>query len=236
MQNRRIILIGGLSFIATGVLYPAVFTFLAVRFGYPGVLDGQASDVLPKLLAGGWAFRAAWAVYGLLPLLLLPAAAGAFEALRGRFEGGMRLAHQLASLSAFALMLGLLRWSSLHWELAKLFEHADGPQRELIGTLFLGFNTYLGNYLGEFLGEGFMHAFLLLTAVGMLKSGSFPKWMTSTGIAVSILSLIGVFRNVSALAESVQDLINMGMVFPIWLVILGIGLFRHAGKDGNAPL
>jgi hypothetical protein len=226
MENQRIIRIGGISLIATGILYPAVFTYLAVRFNYPTVLDGKAEEVLPKLLAGGSAFRAAWALYGLLPLLLIPAGVGAFHALRERMEGGMRVALHFAVLSAFALMIGLLRWSSLHWELARFYQSADGPQREMIAALFAGLNTYLGNYIGEFLGEGLMHGFLLIAAIAMLKSPAFPKWMAWIGIVVSILDLIGVFRNVSGFADAVQSLVNMGMIFPIWLVVMGIGMVR----------
>jgi hypothetical protein len=228
MQNNRSILIGGIALIASGILYPAIFTFLAIRFNYPDVLDGQAHEVLPKLLAGGWAFRATWAAYGLLPLLLIPAGLGAFYALRKHMEGGMRIALHLSVLSVFALMLGLLRWSSIHWELARFYQSADGPQREVINMVFLGLNSYLGNYIGEFLGEGLMHGFLLLTALAMLRSPGFPKWMGWAGLAVSGMSLVGIFRNVNGFAESVQDLENMSMIFPLWLVILGIGFTRFA--------
>jgi hypothetical protein len=231
MENKRPILLGGLALIATGILYPAIFTYLAVRFDYPDVLDGPAHDVLPNLLAGGWAFRAAWAAYGLLPLLLIPAGVGAFYALRKHMEGGMRLALHLSVLSAMALMLGLLRWSGIHWELARFHKTADAPQREVIGAIFNALNSYLGNYIGEFLGEGLMHGFLFLTAMAMLKSAAFPKWMGWTGIVVSGLSLVGVFRNVNGIAESIQDLANMLMLFPIWLVILGIGLARSTNPS-----
>lgn len=226
MENKRAILLGGLALIATGILYPAIFTFLAIRFDYPDVLDGPAREVLPKLLTGGWAFRAAWAVYGLLPLLLIPAGIGAFYALRKHMEGGMRLALHLSILSSFALMIGLLRWSSIHWELGLFHQTADAAQREVIDAIFKALNIYLGNYIGEFLGEGLMHGFLFLTAMAMLKAAAFPKWMGWTGIVISGLSLVGVFRNVNGIAASIQDLANMLMLFPIWLVILGIGLAR----------
>jgi Domain of unknown function (DUF4386) len=231
MEHNRTIRAGGIALILTGVLYPAVFIFLAVRFHYPQILAGQAGEVLPRLLAGGSVFRAAWAVYGLLPLLLIPAGTGAYYALRKETEGGMRIALQLSLLAAFALMIGLLRWPSIHWELAKIYARADESQREVINALFLGFNTYLGNYLGEFLGEGLMHGFLLLTAIGMLRSPGFPKWMAWFGVAVSALSLVGVFRNVNGFAGSVQDFANLLMLFPLWLVIAGVGLLRFRPRQ-----
>jgi hypothetical protein len=132
-------------------------------------------------------------------------------------------------------MAGLLRWSSIHWELARFQQTADGPQREVINALFLGLNSYLGNYIGEFLGEGLMHGFLLLTAIAMVKSPGFPKWMGRAGIAVSALSLMAVFRNVNGLAESVQDILNTLMIFPIWLVVLGIGFIRYVPDSNEIP-
>jgi isocitrate/isopropylmalate dehydrogenase len=41
------------------IAFLAVFSYLAARFDYPEVLDGSASDVLPKLLALPWAVIAA---------------------------------------------------------------------------------------------------------------------------------------------------------------------------------
>lgn len=230
MKDSRTIRTGGIALILGGALYPVVFTYLAVRFGYPDVLDGNAGLVLPALLQGGWAFRAAWAVYGLLPLMLLPAGVAAFQALRKEMEGGMRLALLLSALASFALMIGLLRWSTLHWELARFYQGADAGQRLMADAVFAGLNTYLGNYIGEFLGEGFMHGFLLLTALAMLRSAGFPRWMAWAGVAVSMVSLAGLFRNVNAWAASVQDLMDLLMLFPIWLMILGIGLVRFAAR------
>jgi len=230
MKNQRTIRVGGVALIATGILYPAVFAFLAIRFNYPDILDGQGHEVLPRLWEGGLTFRAAWTLYGLLPLLLLPAGTGAFYALRKHMEGGMRVALHLSLFSAFALMLGLLRWSSIHFELARFYQTADGSQREVIDAVFLGLNSYLGNYIGEFLGEGMMHGFLLLSAMAMLRTPGFPKWLGWIGIIVSGLNLVAVFRNVSVVAESVQDGLNMLMLFPVWLVIFGIGLIRFAAK------
>jgi hypothetical protein len=39
-----------------------VFGFLAARFDYPAVLDGNAAKVLPNLLATGAPGRAVWAI------------------------------------------------------------------------------------------------------------------------------------------------------------------------------
>ena len=44
-------MVGGWSLISAAMLFMVVFGYLAKAFNYPDVLDGQAADVLPKLLA-----------------------------------------------------------------------------------------------------------------------------------------------------------------------------------------
>ena len=126
--------------------------------------------MLPSLLATGLTGRAAWALYGFLPLVWLPAGVGAYHALRATHPGAMLLALQFALLSAVSMMLGLLRWPSIHWRLAELYVAADPAQQRVLGAMFDGLNAYLGNYLGEFLGELSFSAFFVLSAWALLRS------------------------------------------------------------------
>ncbi|HJP60082.1 MAG TPA: hypothetical protein VJ865_08780, partial [Gemmatimonadaceae bacterium] len=81
MTNTRTIQIGGAFLIVGALAFMAVFAFLAARFDYPRVLDGSAEQVLPSLLRTGDTGRVAWAIYGFLPLIWIPAGVGAFHAL-----------------------------------------------------------------------------------------------------------------------------------------------------------
>src|SRR5207247_7070647 len=94
--------------------------------------------------------RAAWALYALLPLIWLPAGVGAYCALRRFYPGAMLLAMQWAALAAISMMLGLMRWPSVHWHLAQLQPTATAEQQQVVAAVFDGLNTYLGNYIGEF--------------------------------------------------------------------------------------
>src|SRR5689334_21845467 len=120
MQNRPIIAAGGLSFIVGALAFVAVFSYLAASFDYPGILDGSAAEVLPRLHAGGSNMRAVWALYAFLPLLLVPGAVGAYFACPSS-RGRMTLALIAASLGALAMCLGLMRWPSIHWALADAY-------------------------------------------------------------------------------------------------------------------
>ncbi|MEZ0333997.1 MAG: DUF4386 family protein [Gemmatimonadales bacterium] len=220
---------GGVALIVGAVAFIGVFSFLAARFDYPAILDGEAADVLPRLLATGATGRAVWALYGFLPLAWVPAGVGAFHALRREREGSMRTAMFFALIAALSMMLGLLRWPSIHWELAQAYARADGPERTAIAALVDGLNSYLGNYIGEFLGELSISMFFLLSASAMLARGSgLPRWMGYLGMVTAAAGLIGMFRNVTALVAPVAAVNNY--LLPLWMVVFGIGLVRFGGR------
>ncbi len=202
----------------------AVFAYLAARFNYPDVLDGQAGDVLPALLATGAVGRAVWAIYAFLPLLFIPAGIGAFHALRSSNEGSMRMATHFATLAAISMMLGLMRWPSIHWELARAYAPASIDQRTVIDAVFLGLNRYLGNYIGEFLGELSLNVFFLLSALAMLRLAG-RRWIAYLGIVAAVAGLIGMFRNVSDGVAWIAEINNY--LLPLWMIVFGVALVRE---------
>jgi uncharacterized protein DUF4386 len=219
------VLAGGLALILGALAFLAVFGYLAATFDYPKVLDGPADRVLPALLATGTSGRLAWSLYALLPLIWLPAGVGAFEALRARAEGGMRLAMLFATLAALTMMLGLLRWPSIHWELARAWGGAAPPERATLAALFDGLNLYLGNFIGEFLGELCFSVFFLLSATAMLRTPAFPRWVGWWGEATAVLGLVGMFRNVTRAVAPIADANNY--LLPLWMIGFGVTLIRY---------
>ena len=226
---------GGIALIAGAIAFLGVFSFLAARFDYPAVLDGQATDVLPKLLATGALGRAVWALYAFLPLIFIPAGVGAFHALRHVREGSTRTGMLFAVVAAISMMLGLLRWPSIHWEMARAFVAggADAADRATIATIFAGLNVYLGNYIGEFLGELSFSLFFLLSALAMLAPRArFPRWMGWLGVVTAIAGFVGAFRNVSGAVGPVAEVNNY--LLPAWMIVFGVGLLRHRLREGDA--
>ena len=225
MNRSGSILAGGLALILGALAFLGVFTYLAATFDYPQALDGPADRVLPALLATGASGRFAWSLYALLPLIWLPAGVGAFEALRSRSEGGMRLAMLFASLAAISMMLGLLRWPSIHWELARAWDGAAPAERATITVVFDGLNRYLGNFIGEFLGELSFSVFFLLSAIAMLRTPPFPRWIAWWGVATAVLGLAGMFRNVTGAVAPVAELNNY--LLPLWMIGFGVALWKY---------
>lgn len=220
--------LGGLALILGAVAFMGVFAFLAARFDYPQVLDGPASTVLPALLATGPTGRAVWAIYGFLPLIWLPAGAGAYRALRSTHPGAMLLALMGAALSTISMMLGLLRWPTIHWRLAELYASADRSQRQVIEATFDGLNTYLGNSLGEFLGELAFSAFFVLSGWALLESRKTSRWMAAVVFLTGVLGWIGMFRNLTRAVAPVAAVNNY--LLPLGMIILGVVLVRYREK------
>jgi hypothetical protein len=223
LRNDSSIRTGGAALIVAAVGFIGVFTYLAVRFNYPDVLDAPAADALPALLAMGTAGRAVWALYGLLPLLLIPAAIGAHAALRSWDEGGMRLALVFATVAAMTMMLGLLRWPSIQWELARAYAVSGSDGRSVLAAVFDGLNRYLGNYLGEFVGELSLNAFFVLSARAMWRGRILSRWVAGFGLASGVMGWIAMWRNVTDVVAPIAALNNA--VLPLWMIAFGVGLF-----------
>ncbi len=221
-EARGTVLAGGIALIAGALLFLGVFSYLAARFHYPEVLDGRAEDVLPALLATGAAGRAAWGLYSLLPLVFIPAGIGAFEALRERAAGPMRAGMLFALVAAMSMMLGLMRWPSVHWEIAAAWVAASTSQRLVLAAVFDGLNRYLGNFIGEFLGEFSFSVFFVLSGVGLRRHQSSPRWLSWWGIATGVLGLIGLWRNVTPIVDAVAAANNF--LLPAWMIGFGVWL------------
>lgn len=231
MTTRTVVRFGGLCLAAGAVAFLVVFSYLAARFNYPEVLDGPAATVLPSLLATGQAGRLAWAVYALLPLIWIPAGVAAYEALAPVQRGPMRLAVCFAAVAALAMMLGLMRWPSVHWHLALAFEHAAPPEQAVLAAVFDGLNTYLGNYIGEFLGELSFSVFFFLTSIVWLQAPRPHKWIGWVGVGTAALGFVGMFRNVTAVVAPISAVNNY--LLPAYMIILGVALVRWPAVSVN---
>ena len=229
-DSRTAIRAGGWSLIAAAIGFMAVFSFLAARFDYPDVLDGTAAAVLPQLLTLGTTGRAVWVIYALLPLLLIPSGVGAYAALRDWAPNAMRAAVIFSALAALSMLLGLARWPSVQWELARGYATASPDTRVAIDAMFRGLNAYLGNFIGEFLGELSLNAFFLLTGFALLRAGR--RWAGYGSTAVGAIGLVAALRNVTSAVSLVADVNNY--VLPLWLVVLGVVLIRWCAHESDS--
>jgi len=122
------------------------------------------------------------------------------------------------------MILGLMRWPTIHWRLAEAYAAADAPQRATLDALFDGLNTYLGNYIGEFLGEFSFSAFFLLTAWPLFRTRAIPRAVAILGLVTGVAGVIGMFRNLTAAVAPIAAINNY--LLPLWMVVFGVVLVR----------
>ena len=133
----------------------------------------------------------------------------------------MRVGMFFALLTAVSMMLGLMRWPSVHWEPTPAWASATEGDRLVLAALFDGLNRYLGNFIGEFLGEFGFSVFFVLAGVGLSRHPRSPGWLSWWGIATGVLGLIGMWRNVTPSGRrgcSGQQLSSTRMDDRLWRV------------------
>ena len=228
----NVVSLGGICLAGGALAFLAVFSYLAANFNYPDVLDGPAATVLPSLLGTGSRGRLVWTIYAFLPLIWIPASVGAFEALAPVRRGAMRLALFFALLASITMMLGLMRWPSIHWHLAGAYAQAAPPEQAVLAATFDGLNTYLGNFIGEFLGELGISMFFLLTSFVWLRSAQRARWIGWIGVATAVAGLIGMFRNVTTIVAPVAAVNNY--LLPLFMIMLGVVFIRWRTAPASA--
>jgi hypothetical protein len=144
----------------------------------------------------------------------------------------MQLALLFAVVAALAMMLGLMRWPSVHWHLALAFERAGTLEQGVLAAVFDGLNTYLGNYIGEFLGELSFNAFFCLTSVVWLQSPNRHRWIGWVGVGTALLGLVGMFRNLTGAVAPIAALNNY--LLPAFMIVLGVALVRWPSVPESA--
>jgi len=224
MNTRRIVSIGGWSLIVGAVAFATVFSYRAVNFDYRDILHVAARDVLPRLRDSGEPMRAVWAIYAALPFLFIPGGVGAYLAVRRADEGIMLMALICAFLVAVTMPLGLMRWPSVNWVLAKAYEGAEIQSQDAIAAVFSGLNLYLGTYIGEFVGEVAMAGFFLLTGVAARSATEISRWFVWGNIVCGVTFLVGAWRNLIGAVAVVAELNNW--LIPIWMIAFGVALIR----------
>jgi hypothetical protein len=216
----------GPALVTAAIAFMTVFSMLAGSFGYPDVLDLPAADVLPRLLALGTNGRAVWAVYALIPLLLIPIGVGA-AAVHDDPSARIivRVAEWSAGLAGIAMLLGLVRWPTLMWALAEAWPHASAAERVPLAAIFRGANLMFGNFIGEFLGELFLNLSFVLFSFAAWRDRQLPRAVAGFGIAAGVFGLIAMWRNVTPVVDPIAEINNL--VLPLWLVVWGVAFWRR---------
>ena len=145
----------------------------------------------------------------------------------------MRVGMLFALVAAMSMVLGLMRWPSMHWELARAWALASEGERLVLAAMFDGWNRYLGNFVGEFLGELSFSLFFVLSSVGLWRHPRAPRWLSGWGMATGVLGLVGMWRNVTPVVDPVSAANNY--LLPAWMIGFGVWLVLESRRSDPVP-
>jgi hypothetical protein len=231
--NTPVLKSAGVALIFCSLAFVAVFTYLAGTFGYPDILDRGAAEVLPRLAAGGQRLRTVWFLYAVLPLGIVFAGVASASILE-RGGRGLRALGVAAAVSAgVAMMIGLVRWPTIEWTLARYWQTAPGPSRTSLAALFDASNLLLGNVVGEFVGEVCAATWFVALGVAFRRDGR--RLLGAVGAGAGLLLAMAALRNITTAVAVVAQINNVTL--PAWLLTLGVLLLRDGGgtKPVRAP-
>lgn len=226
MTNRNSFLkVAGVALSVGSLAFVAVFTYLASAFGYPDILDRDAAEVLPRLLAGGAELRTVWFLYAGLPLAIIVGGVGSGVVLQRGGAGLRALGVAAAVVAGTSMVIGLLRWPTIEWALARHWTAAPPEARIALSALFDASNLFLGNVVGEFVGEMCTALWFLTLATAFRREGRVVVGHLGTG--AGILVAVAALRNMTGAVDLVANVNNVTL--PLWLFTVGI-LFVRDGR------
>jgi hypothetical protein len=227
--NNAVLKSAGVALIVCSLAFVAVFAYLAGAFGYPEILDRGAAEVLPRLAAGGRRLRTVWFIYAALPLGIVFAGAASAAVLE---RGGRRLrtlGTAAAVAAGIAMMIGLVRWPTIEWTLARYWETAPAPSRTALAALFDASNLLLGNVVGEFVGEICLAIWFVALGIAFRRDGR--RWLGALGLGAGILLAVAGLRNMTTAVAIVAQINNITL--PLWLLTLGVVFLRDRGASAT---
>jgi hypothetical protein len=219
----------GITLIVCSLAFVGVFTYLAGAFGYPDILDRGASEVLPRLAAGGQRLRIVWFLYAALPLGIVYSGAAAASVLERGGKGLRALGVTAAFAAGIAMMIGLLRWPTIEWTLARYWDSAPASSRTVLAAIFDASNLFLGNVIGEFIGEMCVALWFVTLGVAFRRDGR--RWPGFLGLVAGILVAVAGLRNITSAVALVADINNVTL--PLWLLTLGVLFLRDGCGKGS---
>jgi hypothetical protein len=228
---------GGLLVVGA-VAFAAAATVLSSTFGWPDVLREPAGVVLPAVVAGGpglvWTWFATGWTYAILavPILLLPAALGR------RDDPVLRVATYVGATSVLLSLIGFLRWVFVVPPLAQSYVTGDPVTQAAVDAAWTAQHQFGGALLGEHLGQLLVIGWSVTLSVIILRTRVLPRWLGSTGLAVSAIYLLnqGDILATAVPGFPVWDLAGLlgSTGWGLWVAALGVTVVLRPARTSSA--
>ena len=220
MSQRLFVFLAGLLVIVQAFLIFVPMVILGGAIAWPDSLDYPPAQVLPLIAANLQDVRLGYGVYLVYSVMwAVMGSAIAWLAVRreGVFGSGLMLAVALASVSALARAIGIIRWLTASSALADAHA-AQGADRPAIEAVQLAVNAW-GGAIGESLGVAiFAGAWTLVMAALILRHGGLPRWLGFLAIPVGVIVMLPALE---IFGISLISVVISTSVMHVWLMLVG---------------
>jgi hypothetical protein len=220
MSQRVSVFLAGLLVLVQAVLIFVPMVILGGAIDWPASLDFPPSKVLPLIAANLQDVRLGYGVYLIYSVMwAVMGTVIAWLAVRraGTFGPALMLAVGLASASALARAIGIIRWLTASTALADAHA-APGADRPAIEAVQLAVNAW-GGAIGENLGVAiFAGAWTLVMAVLILRHGGLPRWLGFAAIPVGMIVMLPALE---MFGISLVSVVISTSVMHVWLLLIG---------------
>ena len=220
MSQRVSVFLAGLLVLVQAVLIFVPMVILGGAIDWPASLDFPPSKVLPLIAANLQDVRLGYGVYLIYSVMwAVMGTVIAWLAVRraGTFGPALMLAVGLASTSALARAIGIIRWLTASTALADAHA-APGADRPAIEAVQLAVNAW-GGAIGENLGVAlFAGAWTLVMALLILRHGGLPRWLGFAAIPVGVIVMLPALE---MFGISLVSVVISTSVMHVWLLLVG---------------
>jgi hypothetical protein len=215
------------------IIIPTVV--LGAAIDWPISLGDPASTMLPRLLDQQASVTAGYIAYLIYSILFLVTMALLSEYVLPDGDHVLKkIIIALATASALARSIGIIRWLVPMPELARMWATASDEQQRYTLTLAYELLNAYGGTIGEVLGVSIIAACsITLLIIGGWRRATIPRWFGVTGLVAA-----------GALLVTSADVVGIdpGPVVPVlgttavqgWFLLTGIWLVRRARAAGRS--
>jgi hypothetical protein len=221
MSQRVSVFLVGLLVLVQAFLIFVPMVILGGAIDWPASLDFPPGQVLPLIAANLQGVRLGYGVYLFYSVMwTVMGTAIAWLAVRrvGAFDPALMLAVGLASASALARAIGIIRWLTASSALADAHA-APGADRPAIEAVQLAVNAW-GGAIGENLGVAiFAGAWTLVVALLILRHGGLPRWLGLLAIPVGMIVMLPALE---MFGVSLVSVVILTSFMHVWLMLVGV--------------
>lgn len=228
MNKKTLYLSTGILLLIEAFLIFVPMIILGAAIDWPNNIDLPASVNLALMNSESTAVRNGYFAYLIYSVLFWPVSVLTARVVAGsdQLTPLLRIAAGFGVISALARSIGIVRWLSAMPILATLYADGTPETQAIVIVVYDAINAY-GGTIGEALGVGlFAGMWMLLTAIAILRSREFPRWLGIFGLAAGLAVTLQSTEMLGADLSAVVVLLVAVLQF--WLMAAG-GLFIVRG-------